>query len=84
VLKSQLQEKMKVKREQARQKRQELYALDNEETGADEEEAEMSDRSDTDDEGGGDGEDFEEMYNDDEEEIEAQERKHSKKVRGTR
>lgn len=49
ALKEQLQEKMKVRREQARQKRQELYDLDNEEGGFDaEEEAEMSERSDTD------------------------------------
>ena len=50
ALKEQLKAKMKEKREQARQQRQEMYDLDNEEGGfdVDEEEAEMSDRSDTD------------------------------------
>ncbi|WAR20345.1 CLSPN-like protein [Mya arenaria] len=70
ALKEQLQEKMKAKREQARQKRQELYALDNEEGGF-EEEAELSDKSDTDAEDGEEGdydgeEDFEDMYEADE------------------
>ena len=50
ALREQLQAKMKEKREQARKQRQEIYDLDNEEGGFDveEEEAEMSDRSDTD------------------------------------
>ncbi|XP_052769691.1 claspin-like isoform X2 [Mya arenaria] len=79
ALKEQLQEKMKAKREQARQKRQELYALDNEEGGF-EEEAELSDKSDTDAEDGEEGdydgeEDFEDMYGDDEEEIEKETKK---------
>ena len=51
ALKEQLQAKMKEKRELARQHRQEVYDLDNEEGGfnaEEEEEAEMSERSDTD------------------------------------
>jgi len=67
ALKEQLQEKMKVRREQARQKRQEIYDLDNEEGGFEEEEAELSEKSDTDEEGEvgeGEEEDFEDMYGD--------------------
>ena len=68
ALKEQLQEKMKVRREQARQKRQEIYDLDNEEGGFEEEEAELSEKSDTDEEGevgeGEEEEDFEDMYGD--------------------
>ncbi|KAL3874947.1 hypothetical protein ACJMK2_037896 [Sinanodonta woodiana] len=52
VLKDQLQVKMKQRREEARQKRQELYDIDNEEgyegEKEEEEEAEMTDESDTD------------------------------------
>ncbi|XP_053401121.1 claspin-like isoform X2 [Mercenaria mercenaria] len=65
ALKEQLKEKMKARREMARQKRQEVYDLDNEEGGFDaEEEAEMSEHSDTDIE---DEDDFEEQYGEDEE-----------------
>lgn len=67
ALKEQLQAKMKEKREIARQHRQDLFDLDNEEGGFDveEEEAEMSDRSDTDVE--------DEEDNDEEEEMEEEE-----------
>lgn len=80
ALKEQLQEKMKARREEARQKRQELYDLDNEEGGFEEEEAEMSEKSDTDvedeeeneadidEEEGEEEEGFEDMYGEDEEE----------------
>jgi hypothetical protein len=72
ALKEQLKEKMKARREIARQKRQEVYDLDNEEGGYDaEEEAEMSEHSDTDVE---DEDDFEEQFGDDEELIEEKEK----------
>ena len=48
ALKEQLKEKIKEKREVARQKRQEIYDLDNEEGDFGAEEEEMSEHSDTD------------------------------------
>ncbi len=78
ALKEQLQCKMRVKREEARQKRQEIYALENEEgfdAASDNEDeklldddAEMSDKSDTDiDDDQFDAEFGEEEFEDDDE-----------------
>ncbi|KAL4238153.1 hypothetical protein ACF0H5_002864 [Mactra antiquata] len=82
ALKEQLKEKMKARREIARQKRQEVYNLDNEEGGFDaEEEEEMSEHSDTDvddeDDDDNDGDvddDFEEQFGTVEDEYEEDEK----------
>ena len=51
LLRERLRAQMKVKREEARKKRFEMYELDNEEGfGAEEEEAELTDQTDTDEE----------------------------------
>ena len=54
ALKQKLRSGICKQRAEARQKKQELLALDNEEGFNDEEEAEMTDQSDTDDEEGND------------------------------
>lgn len=90
ALKEQLQNKMKVKREESRQKRQEIYALENEEGfegGTDTEEErildnadEMSEKSDTDIEDDQFDAEFGEEEFEEEDEVEEREVRYSNRT----
>ena len=80
ALKEKLQEKMKVKREESRKQRQDIYDLDNEDVEKEDEilddDAEMSEHSDTDVE----DDEYDEEFGEDEEMEEDMEEEEDKEV----